>query len=306
MIRYIQHKEIDKKKWDACIDGSPEGNIFVRSFYLDAVCDAWCGLVLNDYEAVFPLAPGSKYRIAYLFQPFFSRYFGTYAGKAAGAGLQRDFFNAIPDEYRYIEFCLPEGQEAPADFEQTERKYQLLSLGEAYKKLYEGYSENAKRSIKKAVKAGAGVEWGINPAAVVELFRNTKGKELEVFDAGDYRNLLRLMKASADEEHAESIAVYDAEKRLCAAAFFMRYRNRYVFLKSGVTEYGKNHGCMHLLFDAFIKKNAGGEMFLDFGGSSVESVARFYKNFGAKDCVYLQVKKNSLPRLVNWIKSLKK
>jgi hypothetical protein len=86
----------------------------------------------------------------------------------------------------------------------------------------------------------------------------------------------------------------------------MKFKNRYVFLKSGVTGEGKSNGYMHLLFDDFISKHAGTPVELDFGGSSVESVARFYKNFGAKDCVYLQVKRNRLSRLANWIKSLKK
>jgi hypothetical protein len=54
------------------------------------------------------------------------------------------------------------------------------------------------------------------------------------------------------------------------------------------------------LFDFFIQKHAGTDSLLDFGGSSVETVARFYKNFGAKDCVYLQLKKNTLPGIVKW------
>ena len=82
--------------------------------------------------------------------------------------------------------------------------------------------------------------------------------------------------------------------------------NRFTFLKSGVTNEGKSKGAMHLLFDYFIRVNAEKKYQLDFGGSSVENVARFYKNFGAKDCVYLQVKQNNLPKIVQWVKSLKK
>ena len=76
-------------------------------------------------------------------------------------------------------------------------------------------------------------------------------------------------------------------------------------MKSGVTDNGKSKGAMHLLFDYFIRQNSGKHYLLDFGGSSVDSVARFYKNFGAKDCLYLQVKKNNLSRLVKWVRALK-
>ena len=104
----------------------------------------------------------------------------------------------------------------------------------------------------------------------------------------------------------ESIGIYNKEGELDAAGFFMKYKNRYVFLKSGVSGEGKSYGYMHLLFDMFIKKHSGAGILLDFGGSSVESVARFYKNFGAKDCVYLQVQRNRLPKLLKWLKSIKK
>ncbi len=100
---------------------------------------------------------------------------------------------------------------------------------------------------------------------------------------------------------AESIAVYDKDNTLCAAAFFMKNNNHLTFLKSGVTDQGKNSGAMQFLFDTIIRKNAETHTTLDFGGSSVETVARFYKSFGAKDCVYLQLKKNSLPSIVKWI-----
>ena len=80
---------------------------------------------------------------------------------------------------------------------------------------------------------------------------------------------------------------------------------RFVFLKSGVRDEGKAKGAMHFLMDSFIRKYAGEKKVLDFGGSSVESVARFYKSFGALDYVYLQIEKKSIFKLIKWIKSLK-
>ena len=32
-IKYLQHKEIDKAKWDACIEQAPNGLIYGYSFY---------------------------------------------------------------------------------------------------------------------------------------------------------------------------------------------------------------------------------------------------------------------------------
>jgi hypothetical protein len=307
MIRFVEHKNIDKSKWDSCIKESPDSNIFVFSWYLDIVCPDWSALVLNDYEAVFPLATRSKFLINYIYQPFFTRYFGAYSKTVVSEKLVNEFFAAIPEKYRYIEFCIHNSDPISIkDFEVDEREYQVLELDQPYEKLYKKYSDNAKRSIKKSAKAELWVEDNISPQEIVNLFKTTKGIELDVFQSKDYKVLNDLMEACISRNQAESFGVYDQQNNLCAGAFFMRAGDRYIFLKSGVSETGKTIGAMHLLFDSFIRKYAEKNITLDFGGSSVESVARFYKNFGAKDCLYLQVKKNNLPLLVNWLKSLKK
>lgn len=322
MISYIEHKNINKQKWDACIDKSANSCIFVYSWYLDVVCENWTALVLNDYEAVFPLASKSKYKINYLYQPFFTRYFGVFPKTELTNKLTTAFLKAIPEKYKYIEFCLHETIDcskeltpSPAeglntdfdlpDYSKTQRKYQLLNLSSPYELLYKGYSDNAKRSIKKAVKAGFVLKYNVAPELVVNLFKSTKGQELEVFKATDYEILHALMDVLVKLNKAEALAVYDKENKLCAAAFFMKSNNRFIYLKSGVTDHGKVNGAMHFLFDTFIQHNAATNNILDFGGSSVETVARFYKNFGAKDCVYLQLKKNSLSRVIKWLSNKK-
>lgn len=305
MINYIEHKNINKHKWDACINESTTTSIFVYSWYLDIVSENWPALVLNDYEAVFPLASKSKYKINYLIQPFFTRYFGVYSKHKISEKLVSDFFSSIPEKFKFIEFCIHESTPITKNnFDLKEKKYQILSLEKEYEFIQKEFSDNAKRNIKKAIKAGLTVQSGISPEKIVNLFKSTKGNELEVFKPEQYKTLIKLMNECLKQNKGQSIAVYDGNT-LCAAGFFMKSNNRFVFLKSGVTNEGKSKGAMHFLFDHFIKENSNKGCQLDFGGSSVDSVARFYKNFGAKDCVYLQVKKNKLPKFIKWVKSLK-
>ncbi len=305
MIHYIEHKNIDKKKWDHCINNASNASVFVYSWYLDIVCKHWCALILNDYEAVFPIAPQSKYSIHVIYQPFFTRYFGAYSRTKISTDVLNDFVAAIPNKFKSIDICLHENSTfKKTNFKIHERKFQYLSLAEKYDSLQKEFSENTKRNVKKAIKNNLRVSSEIAPEKIVTLFRTTKGGELTVFKPKDYAILIDLMNMCVKKNKGKSMAVYDGEE-LCAAAFFMFDNNRFTFLKSGVTELGKVKGAMHLLFDSFIKENSGKACLLDFGGSSVDSVARFYKQFGAKDCVYLRIKKNNLPTLVKWIKSLK-
>ena len=306
MIKLVEHKNINKKKWDDCINNSSNPSVFVYSWYLDVVCNDWSALVLGDYDTVFPIASKSKYKINYLFQPFFTRYFGVFSKQKVTSKFLSEFLKAIPEKYKYIDFCLQEGNLIiPIEFESKEKKFQLLDLSPKHDVLFKEYSDNAKRNIKKAVKAGLKIRPDIAPEKIVQLFKTTKGDDLEVFGPEDYKTLIKLMNTCNELKKGQSIAIYDGDK-LCAAAFFMFSNNRFTFLKSGVTDEGKSKGAMHLLFDYFIQNNSGKKYKLDFGGSSVENVARFYKNFGAKDCVYLQAKQNNLPKLLKWVKSLKK
>jgi hypothetical protein len=305
MIKVVEHKNVDKQKWDACIDSSSDACIFVYSWYLDTVCEDWSALILNDYEAVLPIAAKSKYKINYIYQPFFTRYFGVFSKSKISEKLVNEFLLAIPERYKYLEFCLHENNSTDnKEFKQFEKKYQILNLNSAYEVLQKDFSDNSKRNVKKAIKANLTIRPDIEPEKIVNLFRTTKGDELEVFKIENYKILIKLMHVCLEKKKGQSFGVYDGDK-LCAAAFFMFSNNRFVFLKSGITDEGKAKGAMHLLFDYFIRENSDRSYVLDFGGSSVENVARFYKNFGAKDCVYLQLKKNNLPKLVQWVKSLK-
>jgi hypothetical protein len=78
MIKYLKREEINIQKWDECILRSTSPQIFGCSFYLDVCCPDWSALVLNDYEAVFPIIIKQKYFIKHLTQPYFVRHFGVY------------------------------------------------------------------------------------------------------------------------------------------------------------------------------------------------------------------------------------
>ena len=56
------------------------------------------------------------------------------------------------------------------------------------------------------------------------------------------------------------------------------------------------------MINEFIKDHAGQKLFLDFEGSDVKSVARFYIGFGAVEENYPAIKLNSLPGVVKLFK----
>src|SRR4030042_6270076 len=89
MIRHFIHTEINREKWDTCIENSCFETIYPYSWYLDLVSPAWEGLVMGDYEAVFPITWKKKYGILYIVQPVLSQQLGVFSpAKPAGSDVQ--------------------------------------------------------------------------------------------------------------------------------------------------------------------------------------------------------------------------
>ena len=54
-LKLLQNHELNKVKWDTCVEGSVNAKIYAFSWYLDIVASAWSGLVYGDDELVFPI-----------------------------------------------------------------------------------------------------------------------------------------------------------------------------------------------------------------------------------------------------------
>ena len=112
MIRYIAHNQIDTQRWNECIAQSPDGLVYAWSWYLDTVHPGWEALVEDDYETVMPLASSRKFGINYLFQPFFTQKFGVFGKKEVSEAKIKEFFEAIPEKFKFAEFRINKSYKA--------------------------------------------------------------------------------------------------------------------------------------------------------------------------------------------------
>ena len=100
MIYYVKRKDLDLKKYDACIDNAINSRIYGYSWYLDIVADNWDALVLNDYEAVMPLPWRQKYFIKYIYPPAWTQQLGVFSNFKIEADLVEQFVNSIPKKFK--------------------------------------------------------------------------------------------------------------------------------------------------------------------------------------------------------------
>jgi len=273
------------------------------SWYLDACCPNWSAMIERDYECVFPLASNSKLGISYLYQPYFTRHFGMIGDGAFDPEKGQNFLDAIPERFKFIDICLHGQYRSATGYSTSTKTYQTLNLND--QDINAGYSDNLKRMLRKANQAGLHLVHGVAPEHIVESFRLHQTRVRDQFSKVDYDRLIGLMHAAKSNAEIQSVCVQDKNGTSLAGAFFIGFKNTLLYLKGYSTEAGRKTGAMHFLFDGIIQSNRSRYSSLDFGGSSVETVARFYRHFGSTDSLYLRIRSNRLPKALRWLKKEK-
>ncbi|HSR40083.1 MAG TPA: hypothetical protein VLL95_14305, partial [Phnomibacter sp.] len=105
-INYVAHQDIDKAKWDATIEQSPNGLIYASSAFLDNMSPGWDALVAGDYDFIFPVTWRSKMGIKYVCQPAFTQQLGMFSKKETSAEVLPDFLIRLSTRFRLIEIFL--------------------------------------------------------------------------------------------------------------------------------------------------------------------------------------------------------
>jgi len=259
---------------------------------------------MNDYSSVFPLTWRKKYGIYYLYQPFFTQQLGIFsADKKNSSGLAQSFIDSIPDQFRFIEIQLNHTNTFPIEnIKTTERLTHHLDLSSSFEKIQQQYSENLQRNIRRAVKSDLEISETIPFTEIIRIFRNNRGKEVDTLANKDYQLLGHLFDEANRRELITTIGAKTPSGDWCAGAAFLKSFHEYIFLFSGTDEAGRNAGAMSRIINQFIQSHANENAKLDFEGSMNKNLARFYKSFGSKEIVYLQIRRNKLPFYLKWIK----
>jgi hypothetical protein len=298
-IHYLQQRNIDKTRWDDCINRSANGLIYGYSQYLDSMSSHWDALVLNDYQAIMPLPWNKKYGIYYLYQPAFTAMLGIF-GNDLTEEVVNSFLNAIPRKFRLVEIFLNHKNLIPHPSLHPRINF-VLSLNRKYEDLYSGYKESHRRNIRKAGQHGCVVRRGIPVSDVLSLSKPIMEKATNI-KGKDYAHFEELYVALQEKNKAITYGVYWNDNELLASCvyFFSHQRANYILV--GNHPNGKTLGASHYLIDRFIADHAGEDLILDFEGSDIQNLAFFYSSFGATVETYPFLKINNLPGWMAWLK----
>ncbi|MGC4036559.1 MAG: hypothetical protein QM764_11400 [Chitinophagaceae bacterium] len=298
-INYRPHHQIDKKKWDACIDSASNGLIYAYSFYLDQMAKQWDALVLGDYEIVMPLTCNRKYGFHYLYQPPFVACGGIF-GQNINPETEKKFIATIPAKFKLIEVSLNYKNKLSADYSFM-RNNHVLSLNHDYDSMYKDYHENIKRNIKKSQQAGCYHKTNIAIDEIIALNKEQLKGITKISDK-DYSNFRELYNLLYSRNQAITYGVYNKTDELMSSSVFFFSHKRAYYILAGNNSAGKTIGASHYLIDRFIYDNSTKDLLLDFEGSDIPSLALFYSGFGASIETYPAIKINRLPWPIKLLK----
>lgn len=301
--RYIKYAEIDKQKWDDCINRSLNGLIYAKTFYLDAMAQNWDGIVLNDYEAVMPLTWKRKWGIAYLYQPAFIQQGGIFSSSEITPNITAGFLDMAFSHFKFAEITLNYGQEPPAipGVSVQLRNNYVLSLNSSYAELYSRYDSIAVKNIKRAKNAGLLYAAGKDYLPTLEMYENLYAGRLRFFSKSDFKNFTSVCRKLSEDADLIIRNVSSNKNELLAAAVLLKDKRRLYNLVSAVSPAGKMAQANYFLYDQLIREFSESNYILDFEGSDVEGIATFYQRFSPENEPYPFVKMNNLhPILKLW------
>ncbi len=294
-IIYIKHKDVNKEKWNKCIDISKNRIVYALTWYLDRISPNWDALIEGDYESVMPIIHRRKYFTNYIYNPFFTAKLGIFSKKNIDNYLVNRFFRAIPKKFKLIDIKLNSYQNfsVPNFKTQINTTYELY-LNKSYEEIAETFSKNHKKNIVKGYNSNITIKKENDVSELILLkknqmlnLKNSQFKNIHFF------RLSNILNYALNKGYCIVYNAYDTNDNICASAVFLTKYNRAVKY-TATNDIGKKNRAGYLLIDTFIKDMSGSNLILDFAGSNIKGIANFNAGFGSAKYTYQNISANNL------------
>jgi hypothetical protein len=287
-VEYFPSTTLDKLIWDNFIL-SNKAHYYNYSFFLDSCAKNW-GVYYDDknqkgFVVCFNIVFGKKI----LYPPIFGRTI--------------DFINMDQNEIMdYIEILKNEfiigniQTETKIEYGFTVKKYQYL------------HSVNLNTLAKRMIKKG---NLSFVASDVIRLSDVTLLIKKELHGKTHELNLENLNKLTVMCKEAERcnnlklFGAYDKQKLVSGLIFIKNSDTLFYVLGAGETKAKKN-GSMYLAMHEAINYGIKNEFKIDFGGSNLDGIRRFYKSFGGKDNNYYCFEWNRAPFWFKFLRFVKR
>ena len=283
MIQYITKNQLDIAKYDSCISHAINTRIYAYSWYLDSVCDDWDALVKDDYHMVMPLPKRRKLGISYIYQAPWIQQLGIFSDEIVKEPTILQFIQAIPKKFKLIDVFFNANNQFSSKYTSIRDNY-ILSLTTDFTTLKNNYNKNRKRASKIKFDDFVIDKKG-NTNEFINLYKEQSGTYKSHKDA-----LEKLRRLINNKKYCNIWNVYNNHKIIAGLCWF-KDAHRITYLVPVATSEAKKENIPTYIVNELIKTYQNTNYTLDFEGSMVEGVAKFYKSFGAQKEEYYWYKR---------------
>lgn len=283
-IIHLKHNKIDFEKYDKTLSECKWSRIYAMSWYLDIVSPNWELICTEDYNIVMPLPKKKKYAIPYLIQPMFCQQLGVFAKNQIQESQIRYFYKKLP----YFYAILQGNSFDSIIFGKENLKPNYFIDSKNFDKQQKLYSKNTIRNLKKAESS----ENKIHNIGSLEFIQFITREASNIYNKKMQSLLINIVEKALNLDFGKIIAS-KIDNDLNAVAFVLDFNNRIYYLAPASSKRGKENQSMAFIVNYLIKQAVENNKILDFEGSSLSGVERFYKSFGA-DCEYYGIWKKVL------------
>ena len=300
MIRHLVHSAIDKAQWDALLLRAENRMWYAHHAVLDILAPGWEALLDEESGAIMPLPWRSRWGIHYLFQPYGVQQLGVFAPHYDDTLGQR-FIDAVPERFRYWDIHVNERMRDIRCDQVLHSTQQVIPVLPDMEQQRAAYSQGHRRNLRRGEQYRKDLTTAIDADAFMDLYERTTALRFGPTKARDLASLRLLVRMIIAQGQGRILGMKEGDE-LLAAAVFVEWGGRSIFLKSAVDERAQERAPMFLIVDGYLALGAGGSGLLDMAGSNTPTVQRFNAGFGARTSVYLHLIRNRLPPPLRWYK----
>lgn len=304
-VEYVPYKNIDKRKWDNCINDAVNSLLYAHSFYLDNMAANWDALILNDYDAVMPLTWKKKWGTRYLYQPAFIQQGGIFFKKKLPEHQLQSFIKEASRQFSFAEITLNflnTEEELNSGFKIVLRDNYILNLNLTYEALYENYLPAFTKSLRRIKKFDFTYSISDDYTAHLKLYKNLYHSRLHYFSDRDFSQFKLICKKLHAENKLVIRFIKNTDEKLLASVILLKDKKRLYNIISSITEDGKKLEANYFLYDRIIHEFSNTSFLLDFEGSDVKGIADFYKKINPENQPYPYIQFNNLPAIYKLFK----
>lgn len=304
-IVYVLHSEIDKYKWDTCLQQSKNNLLYAKSFYLDIVSPGWDALIAGDYEFVMPLTNRKKLGIAYLAQPAFTQQLGVFSKNKIDTKILISFLDAARLKFKFAELMFNYANkfsEENTGIIVIEKTNFILTLHNNYDTQLANYHPNFLKSLRRIKKLELIYKEEVNYKIIIKNYREQLKLKNALLSAGDYKVLKQLCEYLHSKNKLVVRSVYLPDNTWLASVILFKEQGRLYNMVNCLSAAGRLKEANYFLYDNIIKEFSQQAKLLDFEGSDIAAIAGFYKKMQPQNQPYYFIKYNDLPPFLKIIK----